>query len=189
VISSVATEKEKTMGIRFTQRVGRLVRADAHGIIESLEDRELLLKQHLREAELELQRKRARVATLEAEARQLTADAARLDRAVERLDDDTRLALAGAREDLARFALRKLLPLRSEAGALRERIEGLEAERERLAPTLEAQEIEFEALKRRIREQLATESRDDGPFRSETAADEEIEMELLRRLQTVEAPR
>ena len=52
------------MTIDFVQRLNRLVRADAHGLLESLEDRSLLLKQHLREAELELQRKRARLSTL-----------------------------------------------------------------------------------------------------------------------------
>jgi phage shock protein A len=180
------------MSIRFTQRLSRLIRADAHGIIESLEDRALLLKQHLREAELELQRKRARISTLDDEARQLTEDAARLDRAAERLDEDTRLALEGERDDLARFALRKLLPLRREADALRERIEAIRAERERLVPKLEEQVQEFETLERRIRERLATESQTGSAFDTPLAAgaaDEEVEMELLRRMQPARADR
>jgi phage shock protein A len=180
------------MSIRFTQRLSRLIRADAHGIIESLEDRALLLKQHLREAELELQRKRARISTLDDEARQLTEDAARLDRAAERCDDDTRLALEGGRDDLARFALRRLLPLRREAEALRERIAAIRAERERLAPKLAEQEEEFETLERRIRDRLAAESRAEPAFASPIAAgatEEEIEMELLRRRQTARADR
>ena len=49
------------MAIRLIDRMSRLVAADAHGLVESLEDRTLLLKQHLREAELELQHKRARI--------------------------------------------------------------------------------------------------------------------------------
>jgi phage shock protein A len=180
------------MSIRFTQRLSRLIRADAHGIIESLEDRALLLKQHLREAELELQRKRARISTLDDEARQLTEDAARLDRAAERLDEDTRLALEGEREDLARFALRKLLPLRREADGLRERLATIRAERERLVPRLEEQVQEFEALERRIRERLAAESQTGSAFDTPLAAgaaDEEVEMELLRRMQPARADR
>jgi phage shock protein A len=180
------------MSIRFTQRLSRLIRADAHGIIESLEDRALLLKQHLREAELELQRKRARIATLDDEAQQLTEDAARLDRAAERLDDDTRLALEGGREDLARFALRRLLPLRREADALRERIAAIRAERERLVPKLAEQAEEFETLERRIRERLAAESRTESAIGSPLttgAAEEEVEMELLRRMQPARADR
>jgi phage shock protein A len=180
------------MSIGFTQRLSRLIRADAHGIIESLEDRALLLKPHLREAELELQRKRARIATLDDEAQQLTDDAARLDRAAERLDEDTRLALEGGRDDLARFALRRLLPLRREADALRERVTAIRAERERLEPKLAEQAEEFEILEQRIRERLAAESRTEPTFGSPlatAAADEEVEMELLRRTQPARADR
>jgi phage shock protein A len=180
------------MAIRFTQRLTRLIRADAHGIIESLEDRALLLKQHLREAELELQRKRARITTLDEEAQQLTEDAARLDRAAERLDEDTRLALAGDRDDLARFALRKLLPLRREAEARRERVAAVRAERERLAPKLALQEEAFESLQQRVREQIAAESRPEAAFAAPAdavAAEEEVEMELLRRMQSAGASR
>jgi len=180
------------MSMRFTQRLGRLIRADAHGIIESLEDRALLLKQHLREAELELQRKRARIATLDDDARKLTEDAARLDRTAAQLDDDTRLALAGERDDLARFALRRLLPLRREAEALRARIAAIHAERERLVPKLAEQEEEFETLERRIRERLSADSRTDAVFGSPLATgatEEEVEMELLRRTRPAGADR
>ena len=180
------------MSIRLTQRLGRLIRADAHGIIESLEDRALLLKQHLREAELELQRKRARITTLDDEAQRLTEDAARLDRAAARLDEDTRLALAGGRDDLARFALRRLLPLRDEIDALRERITGIGAERDRLEPKLAEQSEEFEILGQRIRERLAADSRSQtvfDPKLADSAAEEEVEMELLRRMQPARAER
>ena len=173
------------MAIRFTQRLTRLIRADAHGIIESLEDRALLLKQHLREAELELQRKRARLATLGEEEQRLGEDAKRLDEAIRTLDEDTRLALEGEREDLARFAIRKLLPKRSETAALRGRIDEIRAERDRLAPKLAAQEAEFEELGHRVREKLDAEARataGSAPCGELRAADEEVEMELLRRM-------
>jgi phage shock protein A len=174
------------MAIRFTQRLTRLIRADAHGIIESLEDRALLLKQHLREAELELHHKRARLATLDEEEKRLHEDAKRLDEAIRTLDEDTRLALEGEREDLARFAIRKLLPKRSEATALRGRIEEIRAERDGLAPKLEAQEAEFEELRNRVREKLAADARataSSEPCAEWRAAEEEVEMELLRRMQ------
>jgi phage shock protein A len=173
------------MAIQFTQRLSRLIRADAHGIVESLEDRSLLLKQHLREAELELQRKGARITTLTEEEARLGENAARLDRAVAALDEDTRLALAGEREDLARFALRRLIPKRAEADALRARIAEIRAERDRLAPKLAAQEAEFEELQARIHAQLAAEASSQEPGFSgcdRRAAEEEVELELLRRL-------
>jgi phage shock protein A len=174
------------MAIRFTQRLTRLIRADAHGIIESLEDRALLLKQHLREAEIELQRKRARLATLDEEEQRLLENAKRLEDATRALDEDTRLALEGEREDLARFAIRKLLPKRSEAAALRGRIDEIRAERERLTPKLEEQEAGFEELRSRVREKLAAETRATepaAPCAEWRVAEEEVEMELLRRIQ------
>ena len=45
----------------------RMLRADAHGVLDRLEERSLLLKQHLREAEVEVACKRARIETLDAE--------------------------------------------------------------------------------------------------------------------------
>jgi phage shock protein A len=174
------------MAIRFTQRLSRLIQADAHGIIESLEDRALLLKQHLREAELALQQKRARLATLDEEEQRLTEDAKRLEQAQRNLDEDTRLALAGGREDLARFAIRKLLPKRHEAAALRARIDEIRSERESLAPKVATQEAEFEELRARVHAKLAADARSAStaePCPEWRAADEEVEMELLRRVQ------
>jgi phage shock protein A len=173
------------MATRFTRRLSRLIQADAHGILESLEDRALLLKQHLREADLELQRKRARLATLDDEEQRLRDDAKRLDEAIRRLDEDTRLALAGEREDLARFAIGKLLPKRAEVAALQSRIEEVRGERESLAPKLATQEVEYEELRGRVRQQLAADSHgaDSEACPEWRAADEEIEMELLRRTQ------
>ena len=173
------------MTIDFVQRLNRLVRADAHGLLESLEDRSLLLKQHLREAELELQRKRARLATLADEERRLAEDAARLEGATRALDEDTRLALGQGREDLARFAIRRLLPRRAEIDALRARAADLAEERGRVEALLEQQESEFEELRSRIRSRLAeVRAAEEGDLELEPAvSDEEIELELLRRQQ------
>jgi len=171
--------------MKITQRFGRLVRSDVHGMLEQLEERSLLLKQHLREAELELQRKRARLSTLADEERRLGEDAARLENATRTLDEDTRLALAEGRDDLARFAIRKLLPRRAEIGALRARATELAEERARVESLLEGQESEFEELRSRIRSRLAeVQAAEEGDLELEPAvSDEEIELELLRRQQ------
>ena len=168
--------------MRFVQRVQRLVRADAHGVIESLEDHALLLKQHLREAEFELQHKRARREVLSDEERTLRDDVTRLEEEVGSLDADMHLALATEREELARFAIRKIIPRRREITTLGARIAEIVEERERLAERLETQEAEFEALRRRARTHLASQARDDRPGDplADLVADEEIEIELLR---------
>ena len=98
--------------MRFFERVTRLVKSDAHGIIDRLEERSLLLKQHLRDAEIELGRKRTQAEALEEEERRLREEAARLDAKEAALDEDVELALAGGKEELARFAVARLLPAR-----------------------------------------------------------------------------
>ena len=100
------------MGIRFMERMARLVRADAHGVLDQLEERSLLLKQHLREAEIELHHKRAELESLDEELRRLEEEGGRLQERIAALDEDVALALAGDKEELARFAIRRLIPQR-----------------------------------------------------------------------------
>ena len=59
------------MSTTLFDRIARLMRAEGHGVLEALEERSLLLRQHLREAELALEEKRARVAALAGEETQL----------------------------------------------------------------------------------------------------------------------
>ena len=93
------------------------------------------------------------------------------------------LALAGGREELARFALRKLLPVREARGETRTRIGELASSRDRVGEALAEQEEAFDLLRERVAARLA-ESRRAQPAESAAArvvADEEIELELLRR--------
>jgi phage shock protein A len=157
--------------------------ADAHGVLEQLEERTLLAKQHLREAEIELDRKRAQLEASAEESRRLGEEAAHLERAIGSLDSDVELALAGGKEDLARFSVRQLLPLRRAADAARRRIADLDAERVRLADTLTVQERQLEELRAQVHTRIAAARSAGGdPFaRPAPAADEEVELELLRR--------
>ena len=170
--------------MKFFNRLAVLVKADAHGVLEQLEERSLLAKQHLREAELELDRKRARSEALDEESRRLAEEAERLESEVAALDADVELALAGGKAELARFSVRRLLPRRRAAEDLRRRIAEVDEERTRLVQKLEEQEGEFAALRRRVRARLAS-IHEEGTARAivpETpVADEEVELELLRR--------
>lgn len=170
--------------MRFWERMTLLVKADAHGVVDQLEEHSLLMKQHLREAELELGRKRARVEALEEEERRVRAGAERLRAEASALDDDVRLALEGGKEELARFAVRRLLPRQRAAQAAQERAAELAAARERLRQVLSCQEEAFDELRGRVRARLAAVAREEvSPADGAEAAvaDEEVELELLRR--------
>ncbi len=177
------------MALKLFDRIATLLKADAHGVVESLEERSLLLKQYLREAELELNRKRAELEMLRDEEKQLRETLARREDEVRALDEDVTLALAGGKEDLARFAIRRLLPRRNEAKALAARLAEIAETSRTLAARLEEQEQQFEALKTRVRVELARspEAAGSPPWLGDPlVADEEVELELLRRRRAAE---
>ena len=172
------------MALRLFDRITTLLKADAHGIVESLEERSLLLKQYVREAELELDRKRARLEAVRDEEKRSRELLARREEEIRALDEDIALALASGKEDLARFSIRRLIPKRHEAKALAGLIEERAGEGRALSGRLEQQEARLEALRARVRTELAR-----GPepaaapgWPCEPAvADEEVELELMRR--------
>jgi phage shock protein A len=172
------------MTMKLFDRIATLLKADAHGVIESLEERSLLLKQYVREAEIELNQKRARLETLREEEKRLHEALVRHEAEVRGLDEDIALALAGGKDDLARFAIRRLIPRRAEAKALGAQIEQRRAEGQALAERLAAQEAQFEDLRTRVRAELAYGAEAGGctPWPCAAAvADEEVELELMRR--------
>ena len=175
------------MTLRLIDRITTLLRADAHGVVASLEERSLLLEQSLREAELDLLDKRARLEALAGEEERVQRRDERCRARIAALDEDVALALAGEREELARFAIRRLLPLRREVASLEHEGAALVAARTALAERLAEQELEFEDLRGRARVRLAKRSSADvgddffatAPI--EPVDEAEVELELLRR--------
>jgi len=172
------------MAIQLCDRIVTLLKADAHGLVESLEERSLLLKQYVREAEIELNRKRARLEAVRDEERRLREALARREEEVRTIDEDVTLALAGGKDDIARFAIRRLLPRRSEAGLLRAQIDERAVEARQLGERLAEQEAQFEALRTRVRVEIARGTQTGEPsdlFRDPVVAEEDVELELMRR--------
>jgi phage shock protein A len=176
------------------RRFWTLAKADAHGVLESLEDSSLVLKQCLREAEFELAQSRQRLEELGRWREQLEQARADLASRAQELDADIQLALGQGQEDLARFSIRRLLGARRRESALAEQLAGVREERERLATQVESQKGELAELKERVethlteqrsREQLAAVAPEDGaPTRVENELavhEQEVEIELLRR--------
>ena len=164
-------------------RIARLLRADAHGMVDALEERGLLLRQHLREAELEILQKRARVEALGVEAERLAEEAGRRSERVAALDDDVELALSGGKDDLARFAASQLLSERRELEALQLQRTSVQETHVRVTERPGEQERALDELRARARTWLAGRERavhdDLGGF--SRIADEEVELELMRR--------
>ncbi|MEM1178530.1 MAG: PspA/IM30 family protein [Acidobacteriota bacterium] len=165
------------------KRLTQLVRADAHGALDVLEDRPLLLRQHLRDAEEALAQKRARRKALDAESRDLERALERLEPRLEALDGDVSLAMAEGRDDLARFAAQKLLPLRRQLGGIEARRRDLDQECLELDGLLERQGAQLDDLRLRVRDAVDRWNDDDGAsfFAEPWIREEDVELELLRR--------
>lgn len=166
---------------RFTT----LLKADAHGVVDAVEDRALLLKQHLRDAEAELLRKRAELRGLEAETRALEETRKRLAGETKRIDEDATLALSGEKEELARFAVRKLLILKRRSDEAKRRLDQLAEQRASLATSLGQQEEAFRDLEAKVKGFLARSrmAEQEGVLLDPepVVADEEVDLEILRR--------
>jgi phage shock protein A len=172
-------------------RIATLIKADAHGVVESLEERSLLLKQYVREAEIDLQRKRARVESIRADEQRLDEALLRYEEEIRSLDEDVELALGGGKDELARFAIRRLLPRRAQAKALRDELQQRRAEAETLTARLATQEEQLETLRTRVRAALAHDAEGNVTcaWPSEPCvADEDVEIELMRRRQARKEP-
>src|SRR5438093_472057 len=171
------------MALKLFDRITTLLKADAHGVVESLEERSLLLKQYVREAELELNRKRARLEALREEEKRLRETCARREDEMRALDEDIALALGNGKEDLARFAIRRLLPRRGEVKALTAQIARHAEEAHALAARVELQQTQLDALRTRVRADVVHERDEAGVAWGcePVVADEEVELELIRR--------
>ena len=99
------------MGI--LSRVVRLCKADLHGVMDQMEDKELLLKQHLREMQAVMAGRQARIDQLEDALGNGQRDWAMHAKQVQALEEDLDLAVARGKDDIARMLIRKLSPCAS----------------------------------------------------------------------------
>jgi len=174
------------MTTKLFDRIATLLKADAHGVIESLEERSLLLKQCVREAENALNSTRARLEVVRDDAKRLREALASAEEQASGFDEDVTLALAGGKNELARFAARRLLAQQRTAETLRAQLAERGDEERALAERIDVQQAQFESLRARVRAELArrTDAPESGAWVPEPAvADEEVELELLRRRQ------
>lgn len=173
----------------FIDRFITLAKADAHGVLDSLEDETLVLRQCLREAEGELARNQARrdelVRWLEKLGGQREAAGAR----IQELDDEVRLAVESGEEELARFSIRRLLAAQRQKENLEDQTQTASEEARRLGERIAMQEAELGELRRQVEVHLARERALDSGCTSASVEsesphlvrDEEVELELLRR--------
>jgi phage shock protein A len=167
-------------------RIKTNVRADAHGLIDALEDRRLLLKQCVRDAEAELVRKRAKLQLLEQDLRQLERDEKATVSELSSFELDARTALAAGNDELSRYALKAVLVRKARQRRQLERREELSRARGELTRTLAEQSERYDSLKERVNAELLAGSGEEPCAYAELVTDEQVELELMRRKAEVE---
>jgi phage shock protein A len=161
-------------------RISTNFKADAHGVVDALEDRPLLLRQYVRDAEAELGRKRGRLQQVEAELQSLLREEKSTASELERFEADAEVALGASNDELARFALKGVLLRRARQRRHQARREQLELELSELGRLIADQAERYESLKERVNAELAASGTSfDSAF--ENVSEEQVELELLRR--------
>lgn len=184
------------MGIM--SRFVRVCKADLHGVIDQMEDKGLLLKQHLREMEQALEVKEAELARLRNRAEQAAKETQRLGAECSRLEQDLDLALDKDKDDIARMLIRKLKPLEKHRDELLEHARDLEQSAAGLAGLYDEQKLIYEQLKlkaeQNMRDMSARQWRETakaavpaGAVSGGDMLDEEVELELLHRKEAAKA--
>ena len=176
------------MGIM--KRFMRLCKADIHGVMDQLEDRGLLLKQHLRDMAEEIGRKEANLRQMVAFREQTQRAYERYTEECEKLDRDIEAAISKDKDDIARLLIKKFKPLASHCDELSRLIQSSEQEIKQFRECVEKQRFQYDQIQLRSKQYLHRLEREEWertlpttsrPMVNEDPSEGEVELELLKR--------
>ncbi|MEE2733134.1 MAG: PspA/IM30 family protein [Pseudomonadota bacterium] len=163
-------------------RMARLFRADLHGLLDQIEEPDLLLKQALREMEAEHRVLTDQADSLQRQNARLQQSRQRQQQELAQLQDDLALCLAQHNDDLARALLRKQLVLQRNLEGCALQLEANQKQHQRVATQVEQQRSELERIRQQA-QQLDANKSGMGPSVTtalDTVTDAEVEVALLR---------
>ncbi|MBI9077064.1 MAG: PspA/IM30 family protein [Desulfatibacillum sp.] len=128
-------------------RLTRLCKADIHGVMDQIEDKELVLAQCLREMEDDMGRERTRMSRLVARRDNLRANAKSQATLADKVDQDLNEAVKKEKDDIARFLIRKHKTLTGIVRKLEFQMQETEREISRTQQDLEEKSLVHERLK------------------------------------------
>ena len=175
-------------------RFMRLCKADIHGVMDHLEDKGLVLKQHLRDMEEEVNRKEARLNKIKASRDRAQREYEKFARESEKVDQDIAVAIEKNKDDIARVLIKKLKPMAYHREELGRHIETLDREITQFGKSVEEQRLQYEQLNLRCTEYFRALEREQWEKTVSTIvpqnisrelSEEEIELELLQRKESI----
>ncbi len=168
-------------------RMIRLWKADIHGVMDQFEDKKLLLNQHLRDMEEALEQKEGKLRNLHASRNRSAEELEKYESEIDKLEKDLDAAIDREKDDIARFLIRKIRPLKDHREELKHHIAGLEKEIRALQECISEQRLEYERLQLRAGDFIRKSEREEWSYAFPSGkagrdlSEEEIELELLRR--------
>ena len=171
-------------------RIIKIFKADIHGVMDHLEDRELLLKQHLRDMEDALYHKQNNLTRITALRNQGQKDLAGYKQQMEAMEHDLTVAVRKERDDIARMLIRKMKPLENLIGELACQLKTWDDEMLEVSNQLQRQRQRYAQFKYRIAEYRhktqmqqwekdAIDPASDNGYGEPT--DQEVDLELIKR--------
>ena len=174
-------------------RFMRLCKADIHGVMDQLEDKDLLLKQYLRDMEEELRRKEAKLRKMVISRDKAQQDHEKYSEECKKLDQDIEAAIRKDKDEIARLLIKKLKPLASHCDGLGRHIQTLDREIRQFNERIEEQRLQREQMQLRAKEYFHRMEREQWEktisatipaVASREPCEEEVELEILKRKET-----
>jgi len=179
-------------------RMLKLWKADIHGVMDQFEDKSLIMNQHLRDMEEALEENEAQLKHKISSRSQIKDDYEKYSREVEKIEKDLEAAIEKDKDDIAKFLIKKLRPVKSYQEDLERHAKNLDKEIARMREKLEEQKLQYDRLRLKAKDHFRNIeddvwNRSSHSFASSASRDtgyrepceEEIEMELLRRKEAV----
>ena len=127
---------------RFT----RIFKADIHGVMDQIENKELILKQCLREMEASLSKNKAQLNQLKTALEQNRNEIRQLEREKIKSEQDLNTAIEKEKEDIARLLIKKRLKADQHMEAAARHAESIEKKIEMMTERTEAQKHYYAEL-------------------------------------------
>jgi len=177
----------------------RLWKADFNGLMDELEDKGLLLKQHIREMEDELEKKRRIVEEHGLECEQLLQELNICSRELEQLEKDLKVSVLKEKDDIARMVIRKIKGISNNRKNIEQRYQTADKARIKTLEELSSRAAEDKRLKLAAKDYLVREARKRKPLQASDSSwcsygmapelsAEEVELELIKYKEMFQAP-
>lgn len=171
-------------------RIVRLWKADLHGVMDQLEDKELVLKQSLREMRESLTKKQQESGMMASSVSRLNSHIESCEQDISKINQDLEQSIKKENDELAKLLIRNLRVQQASLQELKQQKEILEQEYAQLVFLLREQRFRYEAIRNRADVFLRQTERERNS-RNESSicatsvdsryAEHEIELELMRR--------